>query len=882
MANSQNKTYRPAPFVSNTSYTGSEAPLVIKGENMWLRYSRTGSMYAEGYTGSYALPAPETSIAYKSLTGTISWTSGSTTVTGSGTLFLSELYLGSFVLGKYNTVGVTQLFVVEQIISNTEFKCSKAPDATGSAKDGILMPVLFSIGVNRGTALRGNALQFYKGHYLGVGDGSLRINGAGLAPRTFTTNYAVNNRLTFSDHSMTEGQQIVLSSTGTLPAGLSSQTTYYVKYVSATEIEVSLTLGGAAVTLTGNGTGTHSAGWTLPMSKTPQFALYDPATNSYKIDDVGIDKPIRAPTLASVAPVRPITPAAVNAATGTAGTYVLTITTTADHHLYTGDKIVITGYAATCSSVTDGEYTITRLTTTTFTITVTTALPAGSPWGPGAMVIDAPKLQISKAADYNIRIVARNTETNGYSQPTSVEVPVTITISNCIKVTFRDAMFSDQNAYDIYSSEFTDYNVGTVEARYQGPWYLVKTVTADMLKNTGASTPTGREAGTYYEFIFSDAEINTSQYLLSFDNFAPVDAGFVDLINGIPIYFSCLGQGNAGKLQGSTPGPVAIPSKPRNPEAVLLDKAITTAGGDYIIGEFNQKARIYALCQNSLQTIVLTTLDEEPIAFRSLWNAGFRNPYNVAFVKEYLYGFSTQKIVRSVAGGDDTAMEFDFASDINDLTASMPCGHVLVGYDPKNRAVCFFHSASERRSNYWVTTVYPFLIDKQIWNPPIVLKKTNSDFIVTGVATIGETLTFVAGGMDSTFAVNMATYVFDGGDSETKDWFMAWNYTDDGADNHPKTIKGAALTGRFASDTLVKTYGVMLEDSIDTALGTADNTITFPNPSSTAIKRRRFLYADAGPYVLYAMKVSGSYTSSTTPDRLDELVVKIEINNSEN
>jgi len=882
MANAQNKTYRPAPFVPNTSYTGSENDYLIKGENMWLRYNRSGSMYAEGYTGNYALPAPETSIATKVLTGTLSWSSGSTTVTGSGTAFLSELYLGSFVFGQLNTVGATQLFVIEQIISNTEFKCSKAPDATASGKTGYLLPILFPIGINRGTALRGNALQYFKGHYLGVGDGSVRVNGAGFATRPFTTNFAVNNRLTFSAHGMAEGQQIVLSSTGTLPAGLSSSITYYVKYVSATEIEVALTSGGAAVTLTDNGTGTHSAGWTLPLSKTPQFALYSPTTNTYTVDDVGIDKPIRPPTLSSVAPVRPITPAAANSATGSAGTYVVTITTTADHHLFTGDKIVITGYAATCSSIVDGEYTITRLTSTTFTITVATALPAGSPWGPGAMVIDSPRIQIPKESAYNIRIVARNTETNGYSQPTPVETPITITISNCVKVEFRDAMHEDQNAYDIYSSEFTDYNTGTVEARYQGPWYLVKTVTADMLKNTGASTPTGREAGTFYEFIFSDAEINTSQSLLSFDNFAPVDAGFVDLINGIPIYFSCLGQGNAGKLQGSTPGPVAIPSKPRNPEAVLLDKAITTAGGDYIIGEFNQKARIYALCQNSLQTIVLTTLDEEPIAFRSLWNAGFRNPYNVAFVKEYLYGFSTQKIVRSVAGGDDTAMEFEFASDINNLITSVPCGHVLVGYDPKNRAVCFFHTAAERRSNYWVTKVYPFLIDKQIWNPPIILKKSNSDFIVTGVATIGESLVFLAGGMDNSYNVNIATYIFDGGDSDTKDWHLAWNYSDDGYDLHPKTVKGASLVGRFSSDTLVKTYGVKIEDSIDTDFGTADNTITFTNPSSTNIKRRRFRYSDASPYVLYSMYVSGSYTSSTSPDRFDELTVKLEINNSEN
>jgi hypothetical protein len=290
------------------------------------------------------------------------------------------------------------------------------------------------------------------------------------------------------------------------------------------------------------------------------------------------------------------------------------------------------------------------------------------------------------------------------------------------------------------------------------------------------------------------------------------------------------------------------------------------------------------MCQNSLQTLILTTIDAAPIAFRSLWNTGFRNPYNLVFVKEYLYAFSTQKIVRSVAGGDDSEMEFEFAGDVRDYVVNWETGHVIMGYDPKNRAVIYFYSAYERRSGYWVTLALPFLLDKQVWNPPIILKKANTDFIVSGAATVGETLTFLAGGRTSTGSIVVGTYVFDGGDSEQKSWFLAWNYSDDGAELNAKTIKGFTVTGRFSSatDTKIKVYGVEIDGAFDfTSLqdGTNPQYEYVFGDTAGDIVRKRFRMADAGVYPLYTLRMEGSYTSNV--DRLDELVAKIEVNNSE-
>lgn len=772
-----NKAYRPSPFVPTTSFTGREDSLVISGKNMWLRFGRfNSSVYGEGYTGNLSL---NENIPTKTLTGTLAWTNGSATITGTSTSFIEELHLGCFVLADGGS-GATELFVVERIVSDTSFICSRPPTASATGKTGYIMPVIFPLGTQRGTLVRGNALQFPKGLILGVGAGELRINGSTLSS-SFTA------------------------------------------------------------------------------SRTPRFAIYDASTNTYTQSDVGLSKPTVPITLSDV------TALVITGATSASPIEI----TCVGHGLSTGNKVNIGRVLGVPEA--NGTFIITSTGVNTFTLNGTTGTGA---YVSGGSVFPSPM----RAGAYNVRICAYRSGTLGYSQPSDVLEPITLTDGQSIKITFNSAMASNQDGYLIFATPFTDNSTSTIEARYMGAWYLVKTITAEDLID--GSHATGRETGTSYVFSYSDAEIQTSTQILTFNNFTPKKAEFVDLINGIPLYFSCLGKGNTTDKNGTSPGAVCIPSKPSNPEAVFLNKAITTAGGDYIIGEFNAKSRIYVLCQNTLQTLILTTLDEEPITFRSLWNSGFRNPYNVAFVKEYLYGFSTQRIVRSVAGGDDSAMEFEFTSDVRDYIKNWECGHVLTAYDPKNRAVCFFYSATERQSGYWVTYCLPFLLDKQVWNPPIILKKANQDFIVSGVANIGEHLEFLAGGRKSDGTISVDTYRFDGGDSETKDWYLAWAYSDDGAELNPKTIKGVTVTGRFANATSLKLYGIRNDGAFDLAnLATGSSpTHSKTISANTNRGRKRLESLDWGGFSLYAIGYAGSYT--TTADILDELVLEVEVNNS--
>lgn len=62
---------------------------------------------------------------------------------------------------------------------------------------------------------------------------------------------------TVTDHGLVDDDQIELTTTGTLPAGLSTGTTYYVISATANTFQLSATQAGAAIDITDAGTGTH-------------------------------------------------------------------------------------------------------------------------------------------------------------------------------------------------------------------------------------------------------------------------------------------------------------------------------------------------------------------------------------------------------------------------------------------------------------------------------------------------------------------------------------------------------------------------------------------------------------------------------------------------
>ena len=78
---------------------------------------------------------------------------------------------------------------------------------------------------------------------------------------TFTADNTTEIITSTSAHGLLEGHQVrVSNSGGGLPAGLTAGVWYFVKYLSTTTFSLALTLGGAAINITTNGTGTQT--WT--------------------------------------------------------------------------------------------------------------------------------------------------------------------------------------------------------------------------------------------------------------------------------------------------------------------------------------------------------------------------------------------------------------------------------------------------------------------------------------------------------------------------------------------------------------------------------------------------------------------------------------------
>jgi hypothetical protein len=85
------------------------------------------------------------------------------------------------------------------------------------------------------------------------------ITPSGGAPKTFTVTIASPAVFTCTSHGLSAGQRIKFTTTGSLPTGISTNTTYFVKtVVDANTFKISATLDGTEINTSGTQSGTHS------------------------------------------------------------------------------------------------------------------------------------------------------------------------------------------------------------------------------------------------------------------------------------------------------------------------------------------------------------------------------------------------------------------------------------------------------------------------------------------------------------------------------------------------------------------------------------------------------------------------------------------------
>lgn len=178
-----NRTIRSGPYIPTVARSGDIGDNALwRKSNMITKGRNEGVQYEQCFAGAFDMSQNLSCVV---LTGTLAMTANSTTITGSGTAFATELHIGQYILVP-SVDASSRLLVVDSITSNTVFIAGKAPNASASGKTGYRMPIAFAVNDASGTLLRGNALKLDKGSYISVGDGVFRSNGAVLPGSSLT------------------------------------------------------------------------------------------------------------------------------------------------------------------------------------------------------------------------------------------------------------------------------------------------------------------------------------------------------------------------------------------------------------------------------------------------------------------------------------------------------------------------------------------------------------------------------------------------------------------------------------------------------------------------------------------------------------------------
>ncbi len=474
---------------------------------------------------------------------------------------------------------------------------------------------------------------------------------------------------------------------------------------------------------------------------------------------------------------------------------------------------------------------------------------------------------------------------------------VTVTEGNGIDLNLP-AMDSDSDptdphdAYRIYGTRYGGTAATATAGAKSGPWYYIKTVSAADLGGTGG--------GTYF-LEYLDAEIEGAPRLVSFDNDPPCDAEFIASASGYPVLISCQGKATTDKPNGTSPGPSIVPFKPSNLAAapLVLDTGqrneVPTSPPETIIGFYLANGAMYLLTANSLPVAFFTGVSQVPISTRPFWKSGFKNPFAICFAQNKLYGFTTGGALRSNGvsmtgdGAPAGSENDDFALDVKESTLDWMSERVQVKEDPKNKCICLcYGGAYQNEAGFWVSIILPFIPGSESWSLPIIVSSDTKDMIITGVATVGGHLEFIAGGRDGSGGMQEATYRFDGGlnEGETVEYSLAAAFTDDGVPDRPKKVKYPSVKGLLTNATL-GIFGATTEEEVDVALLDEGNSASLcgaiPLSDSTKVVVREREQVEVVGLSVYSIQIEGIYDGSNivngipVRDRIDSVSFEVDI-----
>jgi hypothetical protein len=283
------------------------------------------------------------------------------------------------------------------------------------------------------------------------------------------------------------------------------------------------------------------------------------------------------------------------------------------------------------------------------------------------------------------------------------------------------------------------------------------------------------------------------------------------------------------------------------------------------------------MTKNGLPFAASTGQSDFPVETRAFWQTGFKSPYGLVFVNDVLYAFTFKGPTRSIATGDAGSEQFAFAAPIEDITKDWSAGYVHVVHDRQNELLLFIHSAAERNgSGYWISLVQPLYLRHGVFGPLIEISKPNRNMIVTGAATVGNKLYFLAA---NTASGNVDTFQFDEpepveGNRDPISGYLVWQLMDNSAEDRNKMIDTLRVTAK-GSSVQVQIHAASPNGTIDKSVieaGTSPRkTVTFAN--STLVTRYAQVPVKIKNLSIWTARYSSTWSGAGIRDRLDELII---------
>jgi hypothetical protein len=581
----------------------------------------------------------------------------------------------------------------------------------------------------------------------------------------------------------------------------------------------------------------------LTLSERAKIAIYDPDTGNYLIQQLGFDSVPAGIVISAAAAAAAKTYTNTDVNTGTN-----TVTITA-HGWFTGQPVTL--------SVTGGDTLASPLVSTSTYWFIKTGTDTGQfaallqdaasgdeidllTAGSGTTTV-TPVTKAMVAGAYGIRVAKASTKLGvpSYGNP-GENMIVTLTAGQRIKIDFP-AMDSNTDPLDPHDA-WRIY--GTFATESTGVWYWAKTISSEDLGTTASAT-------YYLEYL--DGELSAVAQLISFDNDAPCDAEYVASVTGYPVLVSCQGRGTVDRKTGTNPGPSVVPFKVNNLAAAPLVRddgsrsEVPTSPPETIIGFFLAAGRLYLLTANSLPIAVFTETSAFPVATRPFWKTGFSNPYALCFVNGTLYGITGAGLTRSADEGSPGSEEQDFAADVEEIVSPLPTERGMVAYDPSNGCACFcYGGVSKNEDGFWESLIVPLMLrsdGSESFSMPILISSSSRDMIISGVATIGNHLEFLAGGRNGSGGIDAETFRFAGGLNEGDEiaHYLAFQLTDGGDERRPKTVRSISVRG-IGQNMTVGVHGAYFDEEIDMsaieagASGSKSGSISIPNSDGVRIR----------------------------------------------